>query len=772
MKIEKEEVTNNKAWQKLVKRSFNTLLTYVCDKTIRKYFDRNMSNALVVNDAKNIDAVLTDVEKYLKHGKAYLVGKKYTIVPTFDQAVMDCLLTMCKDLENIPDLDEYFTKVEIEGVREDIYGYNECAGRGGKSTDKSNLRRNGGVETFVRKNMILTSAPTQSGKSGFISCTAIRSMLTGFTPIIVLRNISDDAEQLQRNIQNKIDSVLEYLDEHGVQKRRINFDGKILLGSKLTSSRTLNKFLSSMDGKEPHFLLCLANETQLERVNELVDTYPYCYDLFIDEMDNIDYGTKRNGELCGTAAMLKVLKDKAHQVFGITATPFDIIFSEKELKSVNQLRLMPPSDYRGFCDIQVKLLDCEVHAMNKLASYREQLLHDPNLKGFLDYFSKTTPACAYRFNMQRIPNICLIKNTRFIENQVNLARGINKEYPRIATMVYNGSGVLLYYRKMDIVTIAGKQVVPNQFCNITIADALQHLFDNGGVKKFPHIIIVAGDLAGRGISYVTRNYRWHTTDMYYVPAKNTPIHEIIQSAGRLCGRNRGMSHLHLHTPEKVARALYDGFNFMDETITRAIAQPLMDLDDEKSFADSLMSVPMNKRKMPTGRNLTGKVKIRKSGFNLVKDTDGGRDLKTYKYETVEEREAEILRMCRESYEIMSEDEKAEFTVEDLKELGIGVDEDEKEVVYELPDEEFRRLTDILFPKWSKQATKIARFMQNLDPRRVYTKVEIEEYGVRVRNVMTRRDPTNNNGYGMIMKKIREDRYQLYPELLSHFQKYF
>jgi hypothetical protein len=433
------------------------------------------------------------------------------------------------------------------------------------------------------------------------------------------------------------------------------------------------------------------------------------------------------------------------------------------MKSANQLRLTPPSDYRGFDDILVKLLDKEVNALNRKATFEQQLVHDPNLRPFLKYFSQTKPEFSWR-HKKNIPNICLIKNTRFIENQKNLARGINKCYPSIATVVYNGSGCMVYYRGMSTLTIADKKVKVDEFSDVTIADTLQYFYDNGGVKKFPRIIIISGDLAGRGISYVTRNYKWHTTDMYYIPAASTPVHEMIQSAGRLCGRNRTMSHLHLHCTMKVAMALYDGFHFMDEVIARAITQPLIDANEEASFADSIKSVRMNKRKMPTGRELAGKVKLHKSDFNLtrrVSDKDGGRDVSSYKYKTVEEYEKEV----------------EEFLIENHPDEFGPKTEKKQEIKKELPKEEFTRLTQVMFPKWSKADTKIARFMQNLDPNKKYTEDEMKEYcqeqGItKIIQVMNRKAENGTcNYYGIIMKQFRNT-YQLYPELNKEFLNYF
>jgi hypothetical protein len=82
----------------------------------------------------------------------------------------------------------------------------------------------------------------------------------------------------------------------------------------------------------------------------------------------------------------------------------------------------------------------------------------------------------------------------------------------------------------------------------------------------------------------------------------------------------------------------------------------------------------------------------------------------------------------------------------------------------------------MFPKWAKADTKIARFMQNLDPRKVYTEKEMKELCKNTnisRIIQLLKFTTGNNGvcYGTILKKINNN-YQLYTELVSSFEKYF
>ena len=161
--------------------------------------------------------------------------------------------------------------------------------------------------------------------------------------------------------------------------------------------------------------------------------------------------------------------------------------------------------------------------------------------------------------------------------------------------------------------------------------------DNGDVEKFPRILILSGDYASRCTSFVSRDYEWHLTDMYYNPATSTPISEQVQNVGRLTGRNKNKAHLYLHCTQKVARALFHGYHFCNEIIERARENPKIQEDgNELQFIESVKAVKMNKNKFPIGRKLCSKSGIGKHDFNLVKTEDGGKSIDEYKFKVLVE----------------------------------------------------------------------------------------------------------------------------------------
>ncbi len=354
------------------------------------------------------------------------INKKEYKPPLFTDAVREYLFAACQDLKTFPNINDCLANTEKCGIfPTTIPIYNKQQTTTNYHTNKQQTttnyhtnekRERCEIDTIIKKGMVVASAGTQSCKTNFIQCFSIISMIDGKTPIIVLRNLTGDALQFESRCDALVKNLENYLSAKNVKE---DFKITILRGNKLDDQICSEKLDQSLKGGCPRIVVCLGNEAQLKKIVKATKNYEGKFDLFIDEIDNVDYGTKtvtkivdgkevKVGELCGTAFALKILKEKAHQVIGVTATPLDCIFSEKDLKSVNQLRLSPPEDYRGLLDIEVKLLDHETSSLSKASSFEIICEADPNLKNFLTEFAKSKAGFAWNIK-EYIPNICLIK---------------------------------------------------------------------------------------------------------------------------------------------------------------------------------------------------------------------------------------------------------------------------------------------------------------------------------------------------------------------------
>jgi len=556
----------------------------------------------VVNDYNRVNAITTMKQTIDVFNK--ILKEKPT---TFNDELLIFIEKMCADVLRLPELEENI-ELLTENILHEVNAHNNtCNNRHNNNTQDYN-----NIIEHIKKDMLTVKGDTQVGKEKFTVMTAILHMFKGVIPVIITRNITGDAEKLERGVNNYFKLLETHMKENN---KDLPFELKCIKPSKL--SKDLNTI---------PLVICLGNATQLKNVYNFIKETRKRVLLLIDEIDHVDYGD------CDTSKMIADINSISYQKIGISATVMDVVFCESSLKSKNILVLSKPDDYRGLVDILVKILENDTRGLNNVVTnYQEILDSDLNFGPFLENFSKTEPDYAFILK-KHIPNICLIKNTRINSNQDLIFDGIIKKYcKKMVTIVYNGNGIKMYYYGMTETKINNKNILPKQYADIDITSALQYLKDSGGVEKFSRIVIISGDYASRCTSFVTRDYEWHLTDMYYNPAASTPISEQIQNVGRLTGRNKGKSHLHLHCTKKVANALFYGYHFCNEIIDRAKQTPLLNDGNEVQFSESIKSIQMNKKKFPVGRKLCSKAEIVKSDFNLVNKDDGGKNIEEYKY---------------------------------------------------------------------------------------------------------------------------------------------
>lgn len=571
------------------------------------------------------------------------------------------------------------------------------------------------------------SADPQTGKTKVIIARTIKTMSEGRVPILILRNRQGDSNQYMYNFKEYNKMFIEYLEKYNID---VKYEINCIEGNNIKTFLNSKRIEEAFEGIKPIAIMCLGNIIQLNRIFDITNKHINNYDLIIDEVDYVDCSES------GTSKKLKLLKDNAFKVFGITATPIEFMMAENNLTVKDHIRIEPPEDYRGFNDIVYRSLpEKSVGIGRKVNTIDDIFNRDKNLKYFLEYLSNPVIGKHCIGNEEFLPTICLIKNTSVINNQNLIYNYIRKTYKDIVVITYNGEGGKMYFNGMNKkgIKISNKIIYPNEEEKLDIADILQYFKDNGGVDKFSKIVIIAGELAGRCISYVSRDYIWHLTDMYYIPASHTPIPVMIQAIGRLCGRNKGKALLTLYTSEYVINNLHKGISFYSELIDRIKTK-----EESELICDALSNIPMKKCKIPKKHKLTSKVKPPSILAVNDDEDDKGWDIKKY---------------------------------------------NDKKIIYlnennnsELGNEEFIRLTTKMFPKWSNSDIKIARFMQNLDPNKKYTENEFKEECKKYNIISTFllrpfAEKTKSNYYGQIIKKENEY-YYLYPSLLKSFEEYF
>jgi len=277
--------------------------------------------------------------------------------------------------------------------------------------------------------------------------------------------------------------------------------------------------------------------------------------------------------------------------------------------------------------------------------------------------------------------------------------------------------------------------------DISIADVLHYLKVNNNGQYPKRIVIIAGGLAARGISFVSAYYDWHLRAMCYVEPKSASMPQMVQKVGRVCGTNKGGAPtITLYCPPGTALKLKEG---------RAVMKHMMEKVDEQfaatgessGYANDIAKTAMN-IKFKTSVKLTKKAALLKPSAWVEVEVE---------VEVESESEAEA---------------KARAEVES----------------------EFARLIIKMFPKWSTEldgSSKIATFVDSLDPtktgEKAYSDADMREqatqHGIKNFGQLSTIHVGKGHGFGTIIQKNESDdkktiTWQLCPELVVAHKKYF
>ena len=260
---------------------------------------------------------------------------------------------------------------------------------------------------------------------------------------------------------------------------------------------------SSRFPDEGSIFLCLTNASAVRRTEREVRGRDYA--LIIDEADACDSfsdGRKKD-------EFLSLLKAGARRTFGVSATVMDLIGKPGVVPS-SLILLTPPEDYRGFMDLVHVPIETESSFSSRTDC--DLLVEDPGLDSFVGYFSalrRPKPCIG-------LVNICRTKAPCY-----RAVRDLSPRHPSVLFLIYNGDGIVSRRGRGPLIEIPG-----------TIAEALQVIKDSGSEAN---ILIFSGDLAGRGISFVSTDLGWHLTHERLLVSPGCDEAEIQQRL-RLLGR--------------------------------------------------------------------------------------------------------------------------------------------------------------------------------------------------------------------------------------------
>lgn len=422
----------------------------------------------------------------------------------------------------------------------------------------------------------------QSGKTNFMICASALFVSMGYSVVHLLRDRTSDRDQIH-------DRLLRFQEDHNKA-----------FGQTMTVIKTAGAGAKSVN--QPRIYLSLCNNTSVAKVLSIVTASDRPYILFIDEVDFVD-----SGDATKKYKAIQDMKKAAYCVFGVSATIMDPLGKEN-ITSKNIILLGTESKhgvYKGLDRVQLLEIDdkCKYTGAVDCDLFEE----DKDLAAFIDEFVERQPI---RYVKMTHPNICLVNICRTKGPCFKAQVDLGKSHPNLVTIVYNGDGVS--FRQGE--TVSKERT--------TISKFLQKLKDNGGVAKYPHIMIFAGDLAGRCISFVSEDYKWHLSDQRLLISSSCDEPELIQKI-RLCGVYNDDIPLKLYATKNTIAELRKAYLRQEEIICTLKSHE----DAVENTRTMMESMALSKDKF-SRRSM---VKDEKADVKMTKvDADDGWDVNAYK----------------------------------------------------------------------------------------------------------------------------------------------
>jgi len=736
--------------------------------------DNSIKLYVVIRDGK-VSWFVKDHDSYIRvKNPTTLTGRKcikqlpLQVQKAFNQTTVDFLRKICPDFK---DLQEIIDR-DMQIVPMDVRIFHRTSKSGLLANNQTIRMWNPVVEPEHRYRII--KGFMQSRKTWAIISTSMYYFLRyRLSTFIVVQNSLDACEQLMSRIKDVFEQYMSIIRR---EKREEQFD-KLFRVLDCARGKTVNAYEleKAVNGCSPRIFVVIRNVRDITPINDMVEKlYTHRYVVMIDESDFNDSGSKSSVQTA-----IETFKERAGVVYDVTATPMTSIMKE-DIDAGNVIVLSRPDGYKGITSIRC-------HGLKKPATYcngvdNNPFVQDPNLKEYINDFAKTKP---HRTKGQKFhPHYSLVRVGSVIKPQLRIAKWISRHHgDRIIAITYNGSscGITLRGNMLPKKSIFLEDNTESKYENgvhhfggLHIGKIIAWLQNNGGTDRYPRIMVLAGTLADRGISFGTSEwgecisrgiYPWHLTEMYFIPAKSMNQANLLQATGRLCGVYPDNIPLTLYT--NAGKDIFRAFGLQEELIERArnankVARLAKEIIPELAISQEKCS----------GRRITAlrvPCRLHKVADDFV---HGGFDwnVEGYSYNESDAKFGDGQR-SKVPKTVISDDERERLRQDIEVKRAETIREQEESGIDSV---EYNRLLK-LFPRWAKKDNNIARFMRDvLDPRKKYTKTEIREEaesaGVRITDLHFSKGKKRIR-YGNILQQIGNI-YRLHPCLVEAFEKYF
>jgi hypothetical protein len=633
------------------------------------------------------------------------------------------------------------------------------------------------VIDFNDKTSLIT-AYCQSGKTFLVIPVTLIYLALGFTPVMIVLDKSQ-VRQLMRRLRTYCNDLKNHLRELGhFTEEQLNIfnDNFIYYDANCKKSDGDNSLGMALSGEKPRIIIAIKHHQHIQRINESVNEFSNIV-LIADEAQvsccykNTDSDTYHDPSVKYDNEFVK-LREASNKYIAVSATVQDVIMVDRTLYSDNIVYIPPNDYYTGILNWHFKHIEKdEENAVVRI----------------LDELSVEKPIVRYdrRHDVEsEHPIIVLIKTERKKEDHKKMLEsfiigGLSETISEAdwCVIVEHGECFYMYHSSLiDVIEIENqKSVLKNMNGGIVhyfssnkidISDVFQYLAEQG-VKTFPRIALISYDMCKEAISFTShydKPHNYHLTHGIFQLGAKTTISTATQTMNRLSGNHGDNIRPVIYTTEKTKKDVLNGFAIHDEQIKELIS--ISKKGNVCISSEYLETFPIFKNRHSANYN-----KVKGIEKNLIENPN-----KNEEDEMLEKKDLDCINfLCKINEDYEKEKKKnIELYGDEYYDVESGDDESENEDIDNI-DKDHIRLINKMFPKWSNGTNKISRFMQNLDPNKIYNEREIKELcnecGITIIGQLKTYTIGNSFGYGSIIRE-NNNRFCLYPNLIEAYERYF
>lgn len=309
------------------------------------------------------------------------------------------------------------------------------------------------------------------------------------------------------------------------------------------------KNISSINDKS--IVVTINHFTGLGKIRDYVQRKNIQYNVFIDEADKAKYGGKEEAK---SRVILKDLVENSIKSLDCTATSFSL-YENEQMTSENIFKMKTHPDYKGIESLTWKHIP-------------EKLTAEKNKKYMLKWAKIISKHKGFNTKNGFHPAIGLFIFDRKIKEHRDFVEICQKRKLKCDFLEYNSS-------QKNMLAYNGQKIKKS------LSDIIQ--------DQNRSLIIVAGDLAGRGISYVSTDFKKHLTHQYLSPSK-TATTTITEQNLRILGKYQDDIPLTVICTEKDMNDIKKSHGLNDELAKYC--------NDDSYIREQIKEIGINKLKMP------------------------------------------------------------------------------------------------------------------------------------------------------------------------------